>query len=80
MHKSSEPGQYETRLWQRSGTGSHVIDEFAMYMRLLGWRKRAEYHREASEGEHAFSSTVYVLRLEAEEAATEEEPGSSTVR
>ena len=50
MHKSSEPDQYETRLWQRSGTGRHVIDEFAMYMRLLGWRQRAEYHREASEG------------------------------
>ena len=48
-----------------------MLDEFAIFTRLLGWRLRAEYHREASDGEHAFSSTVYVLKLEPEDAADE---------
>ena len=82
------------RLWARHGIGDAAVDEFEMYMRLLGWRKKAGYHREARkpecaagpgsnstphrnpnqarEGEHAFSSTVYVLRLEHEEHASEE--------
>ena len=34
------------RLWARHGTGEAAVDEFEMYMRLLGWRMTAEYHRE----------------------------------
>ena len=82
------------RLWARHGTGDAAVDEFEMYMRLLGWRMTAEYHREvkgkarigarqsptpcrnptqAREGGHAFSSTVYVLRLEHAETASDED-------
>ena len=41
-----EPDKYEVRLWARHGTGEAAVDEFEMYMRLLGWRMTAEYHRE----------------------------------
>ena len=84
------------RLWARHGTGEAAVDEFEMYMRLLGWRMTAEYHREvrtharvrvkarqslipcrnptqAREDGHAFSSTVYVMRLEHAEGASDED-------
>ena len=41
------------RLWARHGTGDAAVDEFEMYMRLLGWRKKAGYHREARKPECA---------------------------
>ena len=102
LHSARDaPGKHEARLWARHGAGDAAVDEFEMYMRLLGWRMTAEYHREvrvherapgpsraprpavtptprrhptqAREGGHAFSSTVYVLRLEHAEAASDED-------
>ena len=55
--------QGPARLWERRAVGTCVMDEFATYTRLLGWRQSAEYHREASECKHTFSSTVYVLKF-----------------
>ena len=64
----------EFRLWERrggsgSGSGSSaataaVLDEFATYMGVLGWRQLASYHRASPDrADDAFSCTVYVLRL-----------------
>ena len=74
-HNTFDTPPPEFRLWERRGGGSGsgsgssaaaaaVLDEFATYMGVLGWRQLASYHRASSDkADNAFSCTVYVLRL-----------------